>query len=107
MARTRKCPECKSTVVIGPMDCPHCGSRFPGNWNEADEDMDLADGRRSAYRRMRNGGVFLFALGIVLIAKGVEPDPFRIPPIAGVGVVFIVLGTIGFLAGWQRLDGGR
>ena len=107
MARTRKCPICKRTVLADREQCPHCDAPRPEPQRWADPDRDNPSGfnrRRLALRRMRNGGVVMFLFGIVLMANGVahEPAP-HLKPIGGVGVLFIILGTVSYLWSWKIL----
>ena len=107
MARSRKCPSCKRTVLAGRENCPHCDAPRPEvqRWADPDRDNPSAiDRRRLALRRMRNGGVMMFLFGIVLMANGVVPEPTtHLKPIGGVGVLFIALGTFGYLWSWKML----
>ncbi len=77
----------------------------PPRWADPDRDNPCAtDRRRLALRRMRNGGFCMFFFGIVLMSQGVASVPApHLKPVGGVGVVFIVLGTIGYLWGWKML----
>ena len=107
MARSRKCPSCKRTVIAGRDNCPHCDAprSVPPRWADPDRDNPSApDRRRLALRRMRNGGVVMFLFGIVLMTNGVVPEPApHLKPIGGVGVLFIILGTVSYLWSWKML----
>jgi hypothetical protein len=107
MARTRKCPICKRTVLADRENCPHCDAPRPESqrWTDPDRDNPSApDRRRLALRRMRNGGVVVFLFGIVLMANGVASEPVpHLKPIGGAGVLFIVLGTFSYLLSWKML----
>ena len=107
MARTRKCPICKRTVLADRENCPHCDAPRPESqrWTDPDRDNPSApDRRRRALRRMRNGGVVVFLFGIVLMANGVASEPApHLKPIGGVGVLFIVLGTFSYLLSWKMV----
>lgn len=77
----------------------------PPRWADPDRDNPSApDRRRLALRRMRNGGVVMFLFGIVLMANGVasEPTP-HLKPTGGMGVLFIILGTVSYLWSWKSL----
>jgi len=107
MARTRKCPECKRTVLADRELCPYCDAPRPEPRRWADPERGTSpstDGRRLALVRMRNGGVVMFLFGIVLMANGVASEPApHLKPIGGVGVVFIILGTVSYLWSWKML----
>ena len=103
MARTRKCPICKRTVLADRENCPHCDAPRPESqrWTDPDRDNPSApDRRRLALCRMRNGGVVMFLFGMVP-----EPTP-HLNPIGGVGVIFIILGTVSYLWSWKMLRNG-
>ena len=79
----------------------------PPRWADPDRDNPSApDRRRLALRRMRNGGFCMFIFGIILMANGVasEPTP-HLKPIGGMGVLFIILGTVSYLWSWKSLRG--
>ena len=110
MARTRKCPICKRTVLADRENCPYCDAPRPDPHRWADSDRDNPSGpdrRRLALCRMRNGGVVMFLFGIVLMANGMVPEPTpHLNPIGGVGVIFIILGTVSYLWSWKMLRNG-
>jgi len=99
MGRTRKCPECGTEMVKSRSACPHCAvpkAEAP-RWVDPAENADARAGRvRSANTRMRYGGALLFVLGILLMSQGFTAEG-NITAIGGVGVLFIVIGTIAFL----------
>jgi len=110
MARSRKCPECKRTVLADREQCPHCNApkTAPKSWGNLDAkgagNLSGTDHRRQALYRMRNGGVVMFVFGIILMANGVVPGPTpQLKPIGGVGVIFIILGTVSYLWSWNTL----
>ncbi len=110
MARTRKCPICKCTVLADRENCPYCDAPRPDphRWGDPDRDNPSGpDRRRLALCRMRNGGVVMFLFGIVLMANGMVPEPTpHLNPIGGVGVIFIILGTVSYLWSWKMLRNG-
>ena len=107
MARSRKCPVCKRTVLADREQCPHCDAPrpTPARWADPDRDNPSATDRRHlALRRMRNGGVVMFLFGIILMANGVAAAPApHLKPVGGVGVLFIILGTFSYLWSWKML----
>jgi hypothetical protein len=53
---------------------------------------------------MRNSGVGLFIVGILLLSRGVDANANTLTPIGSIGVLFIVFGTICFLWGWKLIQ---
>ena len=77
----------------------------PPRWADPDRDNpSTIDRRRLALRRMRNGGFCMFIFGIILMANGVASAPTpHLKPIGGMGVLFIILGTVSYLWSWKSL----
>ena len=49
----------------------------------------------------------MFLFGIVLMANGVASETApRLKPIGGMGVLFIILGTVSYLWSWKSLREG-
>jgi len=81
--------------------CPHCAAPKveAARWVDPAEPAPAREGRvRAANNRMRNGGALLFLVGILLMSQGFSAEG-QITTIGGVGVLFIVVGTIAFLFG--------
>ena len=57
--------------------------------------------RHAANMRMRNSGIGLFIMGVLLLSRGVDGPANRLTPVGAMGVLFIVVGTICFLWGWK------
>ena len=55
----------------------------------------------AANMRMRNSGIGLFIMGVLLLSQGVDGAANRLTPVGAMGVLFIVVGTICFLWGWK------
>jgi len=75
----------------------------PRNWDDRKQSRSVREEKRhAANTRMRNSGVGLFIVGILLLSRGVDAN--TLTPIGSIGVLFIVFGTICFLWGWKLIQ---
>ena len=73
----------------------------PRNWDDQEQSRSVREGKRhAANARMRNSGVGLFIVGVLLLSRGVDANANTLNSIGAVGILFIVFGTICFL--WGR-----
>ena len=70
-----------------------------------DDPLDRRSAREeklhAANVRMRNSGIGLFIMGVLLLSQGVDGAANLLTPVGAMGVLFIVVGTICFLWGWK------
>ncbi len=75
------------------------------NWDDRKQSRSVREKKRHAGNvRMRNSGVGLFIVGILLLSRGVDANLNTLTPIGSIGVLFIVFGTICFLWGWKLIQ---
>ena len=104
MAHTRKCPQCGTPVVGTRSVCPRCqgGMQESHRWDDPQERRSAREEKlHAANVRMRNSGIGLFIMGVLLLSQGVDGAANRLTPVGAMGVLFIVVGTICFLWGWK------
>lgn len=107
VAHTHKCPQCGSPVSGTRAVCPRCEGAMaqPRNWDDRKQSCSVREEKRhAANTRMRNSGVGLFIMGILLLSRGVEASTNTLTPIGSIGVLFIVFGTICFLWAWRLIQ---
>ena len=75
------------------------------DWDDQKQSRSVRDEKRhAANARMRNSGIGLFIVGILLLSRGVEVQANTLTPIGAIGILFIVFGTICFLWGWRLIQ---
>ena len=75
------------------------------DWDDQEQSRSVRDEKRhAANARMRNSGVGLFIVGIILLSRGVEVQANTLTSIGAIGILFIVSGTICFLWGWRLIQ---
>jgi len=75
------------------------------DWDDQEQSRSVREEKRhTANARMRNSGVGLFIMGILLLSRGVEAQANTLTPIGAIGILFIVFGTICFLWGWRLIQ---
>lgn len=107
MAHTHKCPQCGSSVAGMRSVCPRCEAevRVPRRWDDSEDSRSSREEKRHAANvRMRNSGLGLFVLGVLLLSRGVDDAIQRLTPVGAMGILFIVVGTICFLWGWRLIQ---
>ena len=71
--------------------------------NPLDRRSAREEKRHAANVRMRNSGIGLFIMGVLLLSRSVDGAANLLTPVGAMGVLFIVVGTICFLWGWKLL----
>ncbi len=107
MAHTCKCPQCGTAVAGTRSICPRCESEMEMSkkWDDTSQSRSVREDKRHAANvRMRNSGVGLFIMGILLLSRGFNEKANALTPIGSVGILFIVIGTVCFLWGWRLLQ---
>ena len=83
-----KCPECNHDVSDTAESCPNCGFSLS---SIIDEGFEPEYTTLSEVKKKGSGQSFIFLIGsIILLAIGVPLVA------AGIGIVFVILGVIGF-----------